>query len=294
LQDIADYYGENLTALAAHNGDVAGLFATGGGQMITIPGGPRRRAATVPPGVQALGASRPVPPPVPLDPTTAGYAQTFLLNDFSLLSYQIAETPYFKASPFGLPAGPTTQPAADAGSDKLRAPGLLAEGDDWQYRTSLPYSKPKFIKPPPKLNVADPPDLDKSPYLGIGRLLQVSFNWLDHFGNAIVTTLAQPTSPAGPLDEPPILTGYTHALSGRGQWPAAPAAWHMAPPGNGGAPQLELRLSFSPSRYSGLMLVTATTATTLSAVFTDPLATAPAQDVRNYTLTDGLDAIAVQ
>src|SRR5262249_29807325 len=203
LQDIADYYGENLKALAAHNRDVAGLFATGGGQVITSPGGPRRRAATVPPGVQALGASRPVPSPVPLDPTTPGYAQTFLLNDFALLSYQIADTPYFKASPFGLPAGPTTQPAADAGSDKLRAPTLLAAGDDWQYRTSLPYSKSKFVKPVPNLSVAELPGLDNSPYLGIGRLLQISFNWLDHFGNAIVTPLAQPTSPAGPLDQSP-------------------------------------------------------------------------------------------
>src|SRR5262249_5996659 len=160
----------------------------------------------------------------------------FLLNDFSLLSYQIAENPYFKASPFGLPAGPTTQPAADAGSDKLRAPTLLAEGDDWQYRTSLPYSKSKFVKPVPKLSVAELPGLANSPYRGIGRLLQISFNWLDHFGNAIVTTLAQPTSPAGPLDQSPILTGYTDALIGLGQWPSVSAAWHMIPAGNGGSP----------------------------------------------------------
>jgi hypothetical protein len=292
LQDVATYYGENLTALAAHNRGVVGLFATSGGQNVTIPGGPRRRAATVPPGVQALGAARTVPDPVPLDPTVAGYAQTFLLNAFSLLNYQLTETPYFKPSPIGLPAGATTHPDSSAGGDKLRAPRLLAAGDTWDYRISLPY--PRFAKPAPAVRLAGLPALDQSPYIGVGRVMQVAFDWLDHYGNRIVTTLAKPTAASGPFNQAPVLTGYTDALLGLGQWPSVSSAWHVVPPVGGGPPQLELRLAFSTSRYSGLMQATATNTTTVTAAFTDPLDPPTATDAGNYTLSDGINMIAVQ
>ena len=54
LSSIATFYGENLTALAAHNQHVA--FADG--SPVNIPGGPRVRSATVPPGVEAVTAVR--------------------------------------------------------------------------------------------------------------------------------------------------------------------------------------------------------------------------------------------
>lgn len=240
---IADYYGENLTSLAAHNQFVEGIFA--GGQKVTVTGGPSVRNATVPPGVEAVAAARPVPPEVPGDPNAPNFAKDFLLNTYSLLNYQIVGNVDFNSSNIGLPAGPASEPADPENNDKIRTPKTLTTDDDWDYRQAMPY--PKFAKVL-LTSEANLPDPNQSPYIGVGFLLQVDFDWQDLYGNTLVTVLSDPRGgDTEPLNQPPMPTGYTDALIGLGQWPSVSAGWQVLP--GASKPELQLRLSFDPSQY---------------------------------------------
>lgn len=235
LSDIARYYGENLTALAAHNQDMEGLLAVG--QPVVIPGGPTIRSATVPPGVAAMTASRPVPAEIPDDPDDPDFARNFLLNTFSLLSYQVVDNKEFPGSSLSLPAGPTTEPADPENVDKIRVPKTLTTNDTWDYKLAIPYYK-------------IPPESNPSPYLHIGYLLQVNYSWQDLYGNTLITTLANPEKgDSGPLNQPPMLTGYTDALIGPDQWPSISMGWQVIPGTGSGNPQLQVQFSFDKSRY---------------------------------------------
>jgi hypothetical protein len=281
LGDIAGFYGENLTALAAHNREVPGIFALN--QSVRIPGGPRIRSATVPPGVQAVGGVRRAPDDVPVDPKSPGFARLFLLNAYSLLNYQVAGNPYFRASNLGLPAGPSTQGASPDIADKIRAPKPVQPGDPWDYRQAMPFAKFARPTPPPRGTLAASAS---SPYLGIGDILQVAFTWQDYYGNTVVTTLSdpQPGDP-GPFTEAPMPTGYVDPLVGLGQWPSVSSAWQVLPGTDGGLPTLELLLTFDASRYQGLIVAKASTPTTVTATFTETLDPASAADASNYKVS---------
>jgi LysM repeat protein len=282
LGDIASYYGENLTSLAASNRDVKGIFATN--QQVSITGGPRVRNATVPPGVQAVAASRPMPPGVPANPQDEHYGEYFLLNAYSLLNYSVAENVFFQSSNMGLPAGPTTSSHDSNNHDKIRQPKLLVEGDPWDYNQALPF--PKFAKSS-TLKATSLPDLSLSPYLGIGSLLQVAFDWQDYYGNTLVTTLSAPQAgDPGPYNQSPMLTGYTDQLIGLSQWPSVASSWQVLPGDASDKPRLELLLSFDASRYQGLLLASASNATTVLASFTDDLDASSAGNKDNYKLGD--------
>ncbi|HEY6333162.1 MAG TPA: hypothetical protein VI756_27815 [Blastocatellia bacterium] len=243
LSSISTYYRENLVSLGSANRLKERLFAPG--QTLIIPGGPMVRNATVAPGVQAVGASRPMPPPVAADPKVANYALNFLLNSFSLLNYQVAENVDFNSSNMGLPAGPATVPDDPENNDKIRAPRLLVAGDDWDYRQAMPY--PKFAKELMRMQ-ANLPDPGDSPYIGVGYLFQVAFDWQDLYGNTLVTSLSEPKAgSAEPLNHPPMLTGYTDPLIGLSQWPSAASSWQVMD--SNGKAILRFELSFDASHY---------------------------------------------
>ncbi|HKP77071.1 MAG TPA: hypothetical protein VJT67_16185, partial [Longimicrobiaceae bacterium] len=248
----------------------------------------RVRNATVPPGVASVAALRTMPAPVPSDPTAPGYGQLAALNAYSLLQPTVLGNRWFSGSDMGLAAGPVTVPADATNADKIRAPRALVEGDDWDYRRSLPFAR--FAQPRPVDQPGLPP-ASESPYLGVGGVLQVSFDWLDYYGNGLVTTLSTPLAgDPQPWNDPPVLTGYTDPIIGLSQWPSVSSSWQVA--GTPGAAQLLLSLSFDPSRYQGLISATSPGATTVTAVFTDalypPSATVPA----NYSLGDAFEVTA--
>jgi len=279
LSDIASFYGQDQTALAAHNQHVMGLLATG--QQVIIPGGPRLRNATVSPGVAAMAAVRPVPPEVPDNPDDPNFAKNFFLNTYSLLNYQVAENVDFKKSKMGLPAGPTTTPVDSENNDKIRVPRTLTQDDDWDYKQALPY--PKFAKFD-ALVEDDLPHPSQNPYIGVGYMLQVAFDWQDYYGNTLVTVLSAPQSDdKGPFNQPPTFTGYTDALIGLGQWPSVSANWQVVPSSDG-PPQLELMMTFDNSRYQGMLQATASDATTIVATFTEKLDTNSATYKENYNI----------
>jgi hypothetical protein len=274
LAEVAAFSGESLDALAAHNRDVAGIFEFG--QQVTVPGGPRVRTAAVQPGVEALIATRPRPPDVPSDPDDPRYPLDFLLHAYSLLGERVAENVDFTASTLGLPAGPTTGTAAP-GPGKVRWPKVLAAGDTWTYRSAVPYAR--FARTE---DGASP-----SPYAGVGGLLQVGFDWQDQYGNTLVTVLSDPQpGDGGPFNEPPLLTGYTDAIVGLGQWPSVASSWHLVPGGD--PPQVELVLEFDASRYQGIIAADAGGATAVTARFTEALDPASASRVANYRIDGGV------
>jgi len=287
LQDVASWYGLDLTALAADNALVPGLYL---GRTVALPGGPRTQSGTVAVGTAAVQALRPVPPDVPdrpLSATDSAWAWAYLQHDVSLLSYQVAETADFTASTLSLPAGPTTpEDSGDSSqpNDKVRRPKVTSPGDpDWQFRQDLPYYR-----------YARSGD-GTSPYDGVGGVLQVDFQWQDLYGNQMATTLSVPQAgDSGPFNQPPIRVGYTDALIGLGQWPSVGSSWQVTTAEAGGA-QIVLALSFDQSSYDGLIEATAPSATGVLARFTQALDQASAGRPANYSLSEdsGADAPTV-
>jgi hypothetical protein len=286
MADVATWYGQNVTSLAAHNAETKGLFASS--QAVVVTGGPRQRNATVAAGVEAVTAKRPVPAPVP-PPSDPTFARAFLLNDFSLLNYQVAGNKFFGPSNMGLPAGPTV-PAdrVNPSEDKIRVPATLVEGDDWEYRQAFPF--PRFALSKPGLLESLPPP-EGNPYVGLGDILQVDFTWQDYYGNTIVTTLGAPSpGDTGPKNQPPMLTGYVDAVIGLSLWPSVASAWQVVA---GAPPQIAIVLTFDPTRYCGLMSASATGAKTIVAQFTDALDPVSAKDTASYNLLDGPEIVSV-
>ena len=276
---IADYYGQAVASLAsyAENRAVAPIFALS--QKIDVTSGPISNSATVPPGVQALLALRDAPPPVPVSPDAADYADIFLANNFSLLSYTVAANPYFRTSNLGLPAGPTSKPAVET-VDKLLIPAPISEVKEWNYQQSVPYSQFAIV---PSLQAALflPPAKD-NPYRGISDLLQIQFDWQDLYGNTLVTGLTSPTAGKPPYNQPPMRLGYTDALVGLSQWPSIASSYQVdAPQGNA---QVQLFLSFDASRYEGLLTAKMPSAGSILVTFTQDVDKFSAETVANYAI----------
>ncbi len=279
FDSIASFYGQSVSSLAADptNRAVSPIFSPG--QSIAIASGPTTRTATVPPGVQALLARRDAADKVPLRPETKNYAAIFLANNFSLLSYTVAANPYFRYSNLGLPAGPESKPAEET-FDKLMIPAPLAEVKEWKYKQSVPYPQFTVTKP---LAAADflPPAGD-NPYRGIGSILQVQFDWQDLYGNTLITGLTSPTSAVRPYNQPPMLLGYTDPLIGLAQWPSIASSYRVDVVG--GAPEVQIFLSFDASRYEGLLSAAITGPDNVTVVFTSDVDKTSATTIGNYTI----------
>ena len=286
LGQIAEFYGVALTALAAKNQDVTGIFAATKEQAVCIPGGPRTRHASVPSNVISVEAVRPTPPPVPEKFDDPNYCRNFLLNLYTLLNYRIADNAYFRQSGLGLPAGPTTEPANPTNNDKIRRARTLSAGDLWYYKQSFPY--PTFAKTK-RGAIAGLPNPSQNPYLALGYLLQVDYEWQDNYGNALVTTLSDPQSgDAGPLNQTPMLTGYTDAIINVNQWPAVSTNWQVTPQA-GADPQLALLLTFDNNKYQGMLEASPlSTGVQVLAKFTEPVEPVSASDINNYKLDNGV------
>lgn len=282
LDHLAKYYGTNLTTLANHNKDVAGIFADG--QAVKISGGPVITTSTVPAGNVTVEAIRPLPPALPDTPTGDNYGEIFLLNLYSLLSYQVAGNLYFTASQLGLPASPTAEPEDSGNISKIRVPRILAERDDWLFHLAVPYNQ---FSQQTSDAASDLPDPNNSPYKGLGDLLQVDFAWQDLYGNRLITTLSNPAAnDKAPLNQSPILTGYNDAIISLKQWPSVAATYEVVD--DSGSPTLNLFLTFDNSVYQGLISAEVKSATTIHAVFTEALDQNSAGTTANYTLDNGI------
>lgn len=288
LGPIADYYGMNLTALANHNKELPGIFADGG--VIRISGGPVITTSTVPAGNVTVQGVRPKPEEIPDTPSGADYGEIFLLNMFSLLSYQVAQNPYFTSSALGLPATPDADPEEENNVSKVRAPKAIAPGEEWIFNQTVPYNQ--FAAQVPQA-AQDLPDANDSPYRGIGDLLQVDFAWQDLYGNRLITDLSNPApGDTTPLNMPPILTGYSDPIISLQQWPSVAAAYSVI--GQEGVPTINLLITFDSTVYQGLISARVAGATTIEALFTEALDRTTAELPVNYSLDNGITVLSAQ
>ncbi|SNR54837.1 hypothetical protein [Puniceibacterium sediminis] len=229
---LSTYYGAPLASLAATNAATS-AFAAGALSVIV---GPLSLAPEVKEGVAGITLTRPEPQ-VP-DTVTADYGLAYLQQTFSLMGYRIAPNTgnsYFATSNWGLPAGPVN-PDPDTTSGKLQAPA--ASADSWDFSVSVPYTAVL------SKGVADP-----SPYLGVGSMMTLDLDWLDIFGNRVLSDLNDPNAAPAKQNLPPQITGYTDRLFGVGQWPSVANAFRIHKPDGTDAPVLNLILRFDTSVY---------------------------------------------
>ncbi|WP_438425672.1 LysM peptidoglycan-binding domain-containing protein [Aquimarina macrocephali] len=280
---LSDFYGENISSIANYNQDVVGIFADS--QDITSTGGPKIRTATVAAGTTSIDAIRPIPAPVPDNPKTADFGELFLQNVYSSLTYQVVANDYFNSSNIGLPSGPTTDAEDTESTDKIQVPKTLTADDTWDYQVSIPYTR--FSKEV-VASENDLPDGNDSPYLGLGDILQVNFAWQDIYGNSIISELSDPSATSKePLNEPPVLTGYTDAILGLNQWPSISSSWLVT--GEEGQAKLDMGLNFDPSYYQGLISTTAKSSTTILGQYTVTVDETSAIDKTNYTIDQNVN-----
>ncbi len=273
LDQISKYYNANLTGLAVDNQDKA-LFATG--TKLTVQTGPQQFMPMVPPGVMSLLTERPVPPAVPASPSDPDYAKNYLLNNFSLLHYQVGHNFYFNESPYSLPATPMANGNAN-NVDKIRSAISLTEGNTWNYSQATPYTR--FLS-----DSSGQGNTTKNLYGGIGDLLQLNFAWLDVYGNRMITDLSGSVGKQSPLSPKLLLTGYTDALLGVNQWPSISSNWQLKL-NKTKQSSIFLNFNFSPEVYQGLISANATNATTVTVTFTGAVKKKEATVTGNYQLT---------
>lgn len=237
LDALAAFYGAPLAAVVVANQDRAGLFAG----SLNVRTGPVVRTSTVAAGTVPVAAER-VPPQVPARPEPGNrWGELYLERAYSLLGWRVGGNAWFgRSEQLGLPVGPAD--AGDPAAPRGAAPARAA-GDPWRYQQVVPAYR--FAGGAPR-----PGEPEKSPYAGLGGLLQVDFGWQDLYGNRMLSPLQRPDlDPASPLNLPPLPVGYGDALAGPGAWPSVSFAWDVRR-AEGGA-VLRVELGFDPSQYRG-------------------------------------------
>ncbi len=215
LFDIADYFGTEPIVVATANADIKHLLVPA--QTLTLQAGPLTVQPGEHPGVQALNAQRAQAPELPENGTGDAYATTLLLNNYSLLSYKIAKNQDFEPSNMGLPIGASGK-SASPNEGKVRYVVETSAGDAEMYHGTISYLR--LVKPKSTLKSAQ-----LNPYSANGLLLQTQLGWNDYYGNTVLSTLDDPTEPAGMLNNKPALQGYTDQIIPLSQWPSASANW---------------------------------------------------------------------
>ncbi len=278
LLDIATYYGMDLAALAHYNSTLVNLFSNG--TQLTMIGGPITRVAAVPAGVVSLEGKRIEPAEVPDKYSDPDYAKIFLQNDFSILSFQLINNDWFKASKPSLPTGPTA-PKSNDGDSCGKQPDTSGK---WMFQQSVPYSK--FANTLQNKGRNGLPDTSNSPYKGIGYLIQPDFMWMDIYGNTALTTISEPPRTSDDIsNKTPILTRYTDAILGINQWPSVSSQWIVA---KDTTAEIQIPLTFDISAYNGLLSAKATDNTTILLTFTETLDATTATSLGNYEISPNL------
>jgi LysM repeat protein len=236
-------YWSTLSSLAAEVGaEVSTLGTDNAGAAILQPGSllqlaPGELAVTqvVPPGNTGFRASRQEPSPPSADATA-----TDLDDLFQLLAFSIEETTGFRASPEGLPAGPSDESSVNADGIERKEVGDPAT-PEWAYRRLLPiypFAKDGLAATPPEDVSWVLPSPWSDPYRGLAaaRQVELSVSFRDVYGNL-----------GGKAQELPVDIGYFDDLAGIDQWPGVSSAYEFAP--GGSQPTCELALGFDPTSY---------------------------------------------
>ncbi|WJV68871.1 hypothetical protein PCO86_11085 [Pectobacteriaceae bacterium CE70] len=237
LGSMAAYYGTSVMVLVGHNAMVSSLLNVG--QTLTLMTGPLSQSGSQVPGVQPILATRDGLPVIPSDPSDPMFAVDFLLNDYTLLAYQVEANADFSASNVGLPLGQQSDNSSD-GDGKARFVRELTNDDALTYSTSIPYTQ----------FAVDSVNPD-NPYTANGRILQIGYTWNDLYGNRIVSTLDDIHNLVGAGNNAPSLTGYTDNLMTIAQWPSISTSWSVADTNPAGSKFLiQITSAFDPNAFN--------------------------------------------
>ncbi len=241
-------YGDTLASVAAaHDMGVADLIAKGTnataailttGLLMQIKPDQLRPVATVPPGNAGFRLVRPNPDADETPHATADQDE-YLQTIYQLLAFQIAAAGHYTASPEGLPAGPTKNPAA---------PDDQSGDHRWWYEKALATARFADDGLGADLSGIDPntalPSPIGSPYRGVTGTdplsLTVDLTFRDVYGN--VTT---PAKPVGPIS---MATGYYDDLIGIRAWPSL-ATSYLIQPGTDDSATAHFGFSFNLESY---------------------------------------------
>ncbi|MGG6231466.1 LysM peptidoglycan-binding domain-containing protein [Tenacibaculum sp. SDUM215027] len=235
LQSIASYYFIDVDTLSFIIKDAA-VFAVS--TTFTIVDQVVHKVSSIQQGTAGFELSRTNPGTPPDNPSSAGYAETYLNNLYNLLNYQIVANRYFNKSIVGLPSGP-------ANTDEENKENANSV---WNYNQVIPIAQYAIDNP----NNSYPegfPQKEDNPYRGIGNTLQIHFDWVDYYGNETVTPFNNPTlNTKSPLNNPPVQVGYLDELKGFSQWPSLFITYDVKLE-NDTDRELLLNFSFDITRY---------------------------------------------
>jgi LysM repeat protein len=144
-------------------------------------------------------------------------APTRLQVLYNLLAYRLAQSPGFRASPYGLPVTP--------GQDRSQASSVPVP---WRYSRML------AIAPYATSRAGGSLEWQSDPYVGVGEQATLEFELCDVFGNRCAADVA-------PLDVP---VGYTDPVVPLSQWPSVNGSYDFPGPG-----QVSVRFAFEGARY---------------------------------------------
>ncbi|MDQ3933509.1 MAG: LysM peptidoglycan-binding domain-containing protein [Actinomycetota bacterium] len=238
---LAAYYGLSYDALGFCARSVPGLYPP---RTLTVD--PLER--DVHPGVGNGNAG------VSLTRSALPDPPAYLESLYTMMSAGVLGTPFFDASPQGLPFGPRTSHTAEEAHalrdpERRRASLAAAAGGPLEYVQVLGYGAFARANAAPAGDAGGPlPPASANPYAGVGTLVQLHLRWLDIFGNEIVSALGQPPSGyQGPLNDVPVSLRYSDRIVGLGQWPNVRADYSYG--GSAGAPELTVELRLEICAY---------------------------------------------
>jgi LysM domain len=220
LASLAERFGTTVATLAHANKNVPGLIQ----DELTFNDRLEEAIATIPPGNVAFYFTRPhaVSPNIGID----GKQQ--LSELYNLLAYRIKQGEGFNATNSALPVSPDTPEGTT----------------DWIYDSVVPVSPFENQAFENQLSEANDnaPDPKQDPYNGVGKTVQVNFNWQDLFGNWIDSEVHDQSWP-----DQGFSVGYIDNLIALDQWPSVTSDYVIAP-GDRSA-QLSITLRFNPAAY---------------------------------------------
>lgn len=246
LEAIAKYYFVSIANLAVSNSSKSDIFPIG--TALKINNQLRNKSQLNPQGNVGfeMVVENPGTPQAAFDSQTLAYdavgaastdyANAYLRDLYTLLSYQVVANTGFKTSIMGLPVGPL-----DNEEDKD------LENPPFQYRKVIPVSRYAVYNNIP--DQADLPPAADNPYAGIGGYAQFHLDWNDLYGNLTRTPLSDPSmNPSAPLNNLPAQVGYTDQLIGIGGWPSVTTDY-LFDKGLDGKPRLYLNFYFDCKKY---------------------------------------------
>ncbi len=240
FESISTYYNIGIIALGSDSENIVleGIFADG--VVLDIIDELTQKGSIVSQGNTGFQVNRDNPGEVPgiEDPL---YAEKYLKNLFSMLSYGLKDNEGFISTINGLPAGPLKN--HDNEQNKNSKTKVTNEDENWVYKQIIPVNRYAKYNPIPEnkdKSESDHPCYKRNPYSGIGQFAQFNYFWVDIYGNLNTNPITENIQP--------LYVGYVDKLTSISEWPSVGIQYSFDLDND--TPQLKVNFNFNDSRYS--------------------------------------------